>query len=51
MSATELVDYGFIILCIYRPPDSNFIFGNTRTNNAENTVKKRKIFLCVGIGI
>ena len=24
MSATELVDYGFIILCIYRPPDSNF---------------------------
>jgi hypothetical protein len=24
MSAMELVDYGFIILCIYRPPDSNF---------------------------
>ena len=24
MSATELIDYGFIVLCIYRPPDSNF---------------------------
>jgi hypothetical protein len=22
----ELVDYGFIILCIYRPPDNNFQF-------------------------
>jgi hypothetical protein len=26
MSATELVEYGFILLCIYRPPDSNFKF-------------------------
>ena len=24
MSVTELVDYGFIIVCIYRSPDSNF---------------------------
>jgi hypothetical protein len=24
MSVTELVDFGFIIVCIYRPPDSNF---------------------------
>jgi hypothetical protein len=24
MSATELVDYGYIIVCIYRSPDSNF---------------------------
>ena len=24
MSVTELEDYGFIIVCIYRSPDSNF---------------------------
>jgi len=23
MSVTELVDYGYIIVCIYRSPDSN----------------------------
>jgi hypothetical protein len=26
MSAMELADYEAIILCIYRPPDSNFQF-------------------------
>ena len=24
MSVTELVDYGYVIICIYRSPDSNF---------------------------
>jgi len=24
MSVTELVDYGYIIVCIYRSPDSKF---------------------------
>jgi hypothetical protein len=24
MSVTELVDYGYITVCIYRSPDSNF---------------------------
>jgi hypothetical protein len=24
MSVTELEDFGFIIVCIHRPPDSNF---------------------------
>jgi len=25
VSMTELVDYGYIIVCIYRSPDSNFL--------------------------
>jgi len=45
MSATEIVDYGFIILCIYRPPESNFqnFFKDISFSNAKNTFKKKKI--------
>jgi hypothetical protein len=48
MSATELVDYGFIILCIYRPPDSNFqIFEKMLELVMQKTQsKKKKILMC-----
>jgi exonuclease III len=48
MLATELVDYGFIILCIYRPPDSNFqnflkIFESIMQKTEP---KKKEILMC-----
>jgi len=48
MSATELVDFGFIIVCIYRPPDSNFW---TFLKILESTIqiaqeKEKKLLMC-----
>jgi hypothetical protein len=46
MSAIELVDYGYIIICLYRSPDSNFwIFIKNLELIIQSTVKK-KLFLC-----
>jgi hypothetical protein len=43
MSVTELLDYGFIIVCIYRSPDSNFwTFLNIR-NNSKNSQKGKNL--------
>ena len=49
MAATELVDYGFIILCIYRPPDSNFqLFLEILELIMQNTQSKKKNILMCG---
>ena len=48
MSATELVDYGFIILCIYRPPDSNFqnFLKLLESIMQKTQSKKKKVLTC-----
>ena len=48
MSATELVDYEFIILCIYRPPNSNFqnFLKILESIMQKIQSKKKKIFMC-----
>ncbi|MDR2880066.1 MAG: endonuclease/exonuclease/phosphatase family protein [Fusobacteriales bacterium] len=48
MSVTELIDYGFIVLCIYRSPDSDFqIFVKKLELVMQKTqLKKKKLIIC-----
>ena len=48
MSATELVDYEFIILCIYRPQNSNFqnFLKVLESIMQKIQSKKKKNFMC-----
>ena len=47
MSAIELVDYGYIIICLYRSPDSNFwIFIKNLELIIQTVQFKERLFLC-----
>lgn len=48
MSVTELVDFGFIIVCIYRPPDSNFwtFFKTLELTIQIAQSKEKKLLMC-----
>jgi len=48
MSVRELVDYGFIIVCIYTSPDSNFctFFKTLELIIQKIQSKRKKLLMC-----
>ena len=48
MSMTELVDYGYTIVCIYRPPDNNLwiLLKNLELIMQKIQSRNKKLLLC-----